>query len=492
MSNLELDPAETLCGTEDERARPALEIIEPRDVPLGGPRAMPVRRTLPSKQRSLVGAWCFADHYGPDDVSATGGMRVPPHPHTGLQTISWLFSGEVEHRDSAGHHALVRPGELNIMTAGRGINHSEYSTPPTTVLHGIQLWTALPGPFRRAKPGFERYVPPAVVLPDARGDGGTRDGAGGGSHSGSDDGPARLRVFLGELQGSASPVRTSSPLLGAELSLGAGAAVVRDRADAFEHAFPPDGGELELDGEPVVEAHLAYAAPGRSGVRLSNPGRSRIRVMILGGPPFREEITMWWNFVGRTHEEIAEFRSQWQAQIGAEEPTGPREGVHAAAHDGGPFGPVVEPTGGDGPLPAPALPSVRLRPRGGARDGRGTIAEPDRKDTMARQAPTDAAEQGVVSIVHDPQRHRYEVQVDDVTAGFTQYRLREGGAVIAFDHTEVGEDYAGLGLAGRLVSFALDDVRSQGQRVRPYCPYVRAFIRRHRDYQDLVVEGFEL
>src|SRR3954447_24542324 len=103
-----------------------MEVLTPRDVPLGGLRAMTVRRTLPQRQRSLIGAWCFLDHYGPDEVAPSseggGGMVVPPHPHTGLQTVSWLFTGEIEHRDSAGHHALVRPGELNLMTAGRGIS----------------------------------------------------------------------------------------------------------------------------------------------------------------------------------------------------------------------------------------------------------------------------------------------------------------------------------------------------------------------------------
>jgi len=105
-----------------------VDVITSRDVPLGGPRAMTVRRTLPQRARSLVGAWCFADHYGPDEVDDTGGMVVPPHPHTGLQTVSWLFAGEIEHRDSAGHQALVRPGELNLMTGGRGVSHSEVST----------------------------------------------------------------------------------------------------------------------------------------------------------------------------------------------------------------------------------------------------------------------------------------------------------------------------------------------------------------------------
>ena len=136
MSNQERDPGELVCSGGD--GGDAVEILTPREVPLGGPRAMTVRRTLPQRNRSLIGAWCFLDHYGPDHVSDSGGMSVPPHPHTGLQTVSWLFTGEIEHRDSAGHHAMVRPGELNLMTAGRGISHSEVSTPDTTTLHGAR------------------------------------------------------------------------------------------------------------------------------------------------------------------------------------------------------------------------------------------------------------------------------------------------------------------------------------------------------------------
>ena len=144
MSNLDRSPpAELMC--EPGQDAPAGPVVLPcRDVPLGGPRAMTVRRSLPQRTRSLIGAWCFVDHYGPGDVSLAGGMAVPGHPHTGLQTASWLFTGEVEHRDTTGTHALVRPGQLNLMTAGSGIAHSEYSTPATTVLHGAQLWIALP------------------------------------------------------------------------------------------------------------------------------------------------------------------------------------------------------------------------------------------------------------------------------------------------------------------------------------------------------------
>ncbi len=129
MSNTEVAPQEILCETAGTHA--GVELLAPRQVPLGGPRAMDVRRTLPQRQRSLIGAWCFLDHYGPDRVGDSGGMKVPRHPHTGLQTVSWLFTGEIEHQDSAGFHAAVRPGEVNLMTAGRGISHSEFSTPDT-------------------------------------------------------------------------------------------------------------------------------------------------------------------------------------------------------------------------------------------------------------------------------------------------------------------------------------------------------------------------
>ena len=132
MSNTELAPDEVACA-----ASRFAGVLYPRDVPLGGPRAIRVRRTLPQRERSLIGAWCFVDHYGPYDLSAGPGMDVPPHPHTGLQTVSWLFSGEVEHRDSAGVHAMVRPGELNLMTGGRGVSHSEVFMVGVTTLYGV-------------------------------------------------------------------------------------------------------------------------------------------------------------------------------------------------------------------------------------------------------------------------------------------------------------------------------------------------------------------
>ena len=282
---------------------------------------MTVRRTLPQKERSLIGAWCFADHYGPDDVSISSGMDVAPHPHTGLQTVSWLFAGEVEHRDSAGVHTLVRPGELNLMTSGAGIAHSEVSTPKTTVLHGVQLWVALPGTALGGPRDFQHFVPEPVDL----------DGA-------------SIRVFLGSLAGSTSPVTTFTPLLGAEIVVAPGGSVRLTVASGFEHGVLVDTGIVTVGGTVVARAELGYLAPGRTEIALANPGAAAARVLLLGGPPFEEEIVMWWNFVGRTHEDIVAARDEWQA--GAQR-----------------FGEVEGYVGPLSRLPAPGLPGGRLRPR---------------------------------------------------------------------------------------------------------------------------------
>lgn len=294
MSNLEAVPAEVACSaSQRDGALATVELLHPREVPLGGPRAIRVQRTLPQRQRSLIGAWCFVDHYGP--VCAR--MDVPPHPHTGLQTASWLFSGEVEHRDSAGVHAVVRPGELNLMTAGAGICHSEVSVDSQAVLHGVQLWLALPGSDRDTRRDFAHYAPAPVLLPGAD-----------------------ARVFLGELAGSRSPVHTFTPLLGAQIDLDAGAVLHIDVDPAFEHGVLCDAGLVHVDGTPLAVADLAYRSPGRAALHLQNVGERPARVLLLGGPPFPEELVMWWNFVGRSHDDIVYYRQLWEdadARFGA-------------------------------------------------------------------------------------------------------------------------------------------------------------------------------
>jgi redox-sensitive bicupin YhaK (pirin superfamily) len=327
MTNPEARPQEIVCTGS---AAQGVELVEPRDVPLGGPRAMRVRRTLPTRQRSLIGAWCFLDHYGPEDVGASGGMNVPVHPHTGLQTVSWLFAGEIEHRDSAGNHALVRPGELNLMTAGSGISHSERSARSAPVLHGVQLWVALPESARFVERTFEHYVPPALA-----GEG------------------WRAQVFLGSLLGDRSPVRSWTPLLGAELTLDAGTAMRLEVDESFEHGMLVDQGTVTAAGQVVEHGQLAYVPRGADVLRLE-AGDGQARVIVLGGPPFGEQIVMWWNFVGRSHDEIVTYRQAWQNEI-----NGP--GKINGRGDASMFGmPANDP---EAPLPAPVLPNVRIRPR---------------------------------------------------------------------------------------------------------------------------------
>ncbi|SEU20444.1 pirin family protein [Nonomuraea wenchangensis] len=304
MSNLEREPREIRCAGEPGAGG---ELLEGRAVPLGGPRAMSVSRTLPGARRRMIGAWCFLDAYGPE-VTA---MRVPPHPHTGLQTVTWLLAGEVLHRDSLGSLQRVRPGQLNLMTAGRGISHSEESA--ETTLHGVQLWVALPEEHRADAPSFEHHAKLPVL-----------------------EGPGfAATVIMGSLGGAVSPATARTPLTGAEIAVDGTGEVPLD--PGFEH------GLLLLDGEVegLERGPLAYLPPGRAGLRLAGRGR----VLLVGGAPFGEEIVMWWNFVGRSHDEIAAFRKEWAEGEG--------------------FG-VVE--GFDGaPLPAPVLPGIRLKPRGRVR-----------------------------------------------------------------------------------------------------------------------------
>ena len=300
-----------------------VEVMSPREVPLGGPRDMGVRRTLPQRHRSMVGAWCFLDHYGPDDVAETGGMSLPPHPHTGLQTVSWLFAGEIEHRDSAGNHVLVRPGELNLMTAGRGISHTEDSTAATTVLHGAQLWVALPDASRHTDPRLDHFAPHPVRGPGWE-----------------------ARVFLGSAFGTSSPVPTHTPLLGAELMLATGATKVVEVDAGFEHGVLLDVGAVTVAGEPLEPGELAYLPPGRHTIEVSATDEARL--LLIGGTPLGEAIVMWWNFVGRGHDEVVGYREEWQAQLDGDRVRDGRFGV--VEHPGA-------------PIPAPHLPNVRLKQR---------------------------------------------------------------------------------------------------------------------------------
>jgi redox-sensitive bicupin YhaK (pirin superfamily) len=319
VSNLDRAPGVTLCGGRDAVvAQPVRQLIAGREVWLG--ESTRVRRLLPTLGRRMVGAWCFVDHYGPDDITGEPGMQVPPHPHIGLQTVSWLLDGEVLHRDSLGNEQLIRPGELGLMTAGRAIAHAEQSpVRHPALLHGAQMWVALPDTARAVAPAWQHHHElPALT-----------------------DGGLTATVILGDLAGARSPGRTYSPLVGVDLALAPGARALLPVEADFEYAVLSASGFAEVDGTVLEPGALLYLGCGRHDLRLaSEPGA---RLLLLGGEPFAEQIVMWWNFVARTGEEIVEARDAWMR--------------------GSRFGTVHDYAGA--PLAAPPLPATPLKPRRG-------------------------------------------------------------------------------------------------------------------------------
>lgn len=320
VSNLERAPGLTECGgLADVAPRPVLQVFPGRQVPLG--ESTVVRRVLPNLGRRLVGPWCFVDHYGPDDISDATGMQVPPHPHVGLQTVSWLLAGEVRHRDSLGNDERIRPGELGLMTAGAAITHAEHSpVPHPALLHGVQLWVALPDSARHEAPAWT-HVPQLPIVTD-RG--------------------LTATVIMGSLAGASSPGRAYSPLIGADISLGPDADVLLPLEPEFEHAMLVMTGSIVVDGLVHAPGSMLYLGCARRDLRLTSPGGAR--AMLLGGAPFEEQILMWWNFVARSNDEIVAAREAWM--------TGQRFGVVAGAGQ---------------PLSAPPLPPGRLKPGGSVR-----------------------------------------------------------------------------------------------------------------------------
>ncbi|MFF3749484.1 pirin family protein [Streptomyces sp. NPDC002018] len=321
MSNLDRQAALTVCGGRGfVVAEPVRELLSPRRVQLG--ESTEVRRLLPNLGRRMVGAWAFVDHYGPDDIADEAGMQVPPHPHMGLQTVSWLHDGEVLHRDSLGSLQTVRPRELGLMTSGRAISHSEESPRRhARFLHGAQLWVALPDAHRQVQPHFQHHADlPVVTAPGLT-----------------------ATVILGALDGAVSPGTTYTPIIGADLALAGGSEARLPLEPDFEYAVLSMSGEAEVDGVPVLPGSMLYLGCGRSELPLR--AESDAALMLLGGEPFEEELIMWWNFIGRSNEDIAQAREEWM--------TGSRFGdVH----------------GFEGArLPAPALPPTPLKPRGRTR-----------------------------------------------------------------------------------------------------------------------------
>jgi redox-sensitive bicupin YhaK (pirin superfamily) len=287
VSNLTPTAAAEACLCEPTTT-PTFEALPGRLTDLGG---LAIRRLLPRSKRRLVGPWCFLDAYGPITFAAGKPMDVAPHPHIGLQTVSWLLEGDVLHKDSLGREGAAGPGVLNLMTAGHGIAHSE-ETPPHNVgrLTGLQLWVALPEASRAIEPAFDQHR----ALPRLELDGG------------------RTTVILGELGGVRSPAQAFSPIVGADVAGEPDRRLALPLDPGFEHALVLLRGAGSLDGQPLSVDTLYYLGSGRPELTLQS-GPQPLRALLLGGAPFEETILMWWNFVAQTNDEIVAAREDWEA-----------------------------------------------------------------------------------------------------------------------------------------------------------------------------------
>lgn len=246
-----------------------------------------VHRALPQSKRRLIGGWCFFDHMGPMSISAEA-MDVPAHPHIGLQTVTWLLSGAIRHKDSVGSDQLIQPGQLNWMTAGRGIAHSEEGeTPAGQIMHGVQMWVALPDAHRHREPAFEHHP----ALPQRT------------------FGGLRVTVLAGELDGARSPASTYSPLFGAELSVEAETPARLPLRPDFEYGVVVLQGGARIAETPLEPNVLVYLGRGRGALDVS--GRPGTRIMLIGGAPLEEPVLLWWNYVFRDPEEALAARDDW-------------------------------------------------------------------------------------------------------------------------------------------------------------------------------------
>lgn len=262
------------------------KLLTAREAMLG--EGMKIRRLLPHREQRMIGAWCFFDHAGPADVSQGRGLRVAPHPHTGLQTFSWMMDGEILHRDSLGYQQVLRKGEVNLMTAGCGISHSEESpVERSSLLQLAQFWIALPKEKGQMQPDFAHYDD----LPCIR------------QHN------ATITLLAGDLLGQTSPVAVYSPLLGVDITTEGQTELVLPLNPGFEHGVAVLTGKAKVDGYELAPGNLLYMSTGISNLDIDIKEASQI--VLLGGEPFEEEIRLYWNFVARSKDEIQGYIKLW-------------------------------------------------------------------------------------------------------------------------------------------------------------------------------------
>lgn len=247
-----------------------------------------IRRALPNRPRRMVGAWCFLDHAGPADFAAGRGLDIGPHPHIGLQTFSWMIEGQILHTDSLGYRQWINPGQVNLMTAGRGISHAEESpTDGPGRFQLAQLWIALPKHEAERDPSFHHY-PQLPVL---------------------ERGGFRVTVLAGTFAGERAPAEVFTPLVGVDLACDGPAKTELVLDPAFEHGVMALEGEARIGGESLAPGALLYFGPGRD--RLQFDAMRPARLLLIGGVPFGEDILLWWNFVARTYGEMEQATKDW-------------------------------------------------------------------------------------------------------------------------------------------------------------------------------------
>jgi redox-sensitive bicupin YhaK (pirin superfamily) len=299
VRDIDLTEADTLPEAADRTGdadhMDGIEVREGRHADVSG---LAVTRVLPTKGRRTVGAWCFVDLMGPVDPDDPDPLEVGPHPHIGLSTVTWLLEGEALHTDSLGTEQVIRAGQLNLMTAGRGISHAELATHPP--FRGAQLWIAQPEATRHGSPAFEHHAElPRIELP---GTGGQAEGS----------------VLIGRLAGAAagttSPARADTPLIGLDLRLRPGRTIV-PLEPRFEHAVAPLDGPVKVGGHVVEPGWLALVPAGADELPLEVRS-SAGRVLLLGGVPLGEPVAMWWNFVARDRDELTAAWRDWNDRTG--------------------------------------------------------------------------------------------------------------------------------------------------------------------------------
>jgi hypothetical protein len=247
-----------------------------------------IRRALPHRQRRMIGAWCFMDHAGPANYPAGQGLTIGPHPHIGLQTFSWMIEGTILHTDSLGYRQWIHPGQVNLMTAGRGISHAEESPADAAGRFQLaQLWIALPKSESEREPSFHHYP----ELPQLQ------------------RGGFRITVLAGAFAGEKAPAEVFSPLVGLDLTTASAAATALSLDPGFEYGVMTLEGEARVEGQPLAPGSLLYFAPGRETLSIESPAASRL--LLIGGRPFGEEILLWWNFVARSVEEMEIAARDW-------------------------------------------------------------------------------------------------------------------------------------------------------------------------------------